>query len=298
MVAEYSSRRLTFPRDKLPAIQGLANTIGRIPNMRYLAGHWRGHRFLESLLWSTEPSAGSYDDAAGPVAPSWSWVSVNGMVASPLDTDLNSFYHDIVLLAEVLRSEMCDGTTIPSAVAPTGVTLLMSARVHSLGDAPGDLFRHRMSSKYPEIALKTEWLSHKLLKPQYSVYNGHKDPWGDRDERPWVNIHLDHHRTTLFDLLFLPSAENDCSTEEWHDIRTRDHRLTIMICLLILRDIRRGDMNSECHAHGLLLKRIGEQEGKPVCERIGRITLDLKFQMHLGIQKSIEDIDRHEVYLV
>lgn len=77
-VSSYSTRRLTFSFDKLPALAGIASRVHDITKDDYLAGHWR--RELErSLFWRVETESGS--GHPGRVkeyrAPSWSWASVN-----------------------------------------------------------------------------------------------------------------------------------------------------------------------------------------------------------------------------
>ncbi|KAL5314570.1 hypothetical protein ACEPPN_017211 [Leptodophora sp. 'Broadleaf-Isolate-01'] len=73
IVEEYSGKDLTFERDKLPAISGVASQFGAAIKSRYLAGLWEGD-LLGSLCWVSiaheiEVKAGTYR------APSWSWAS-------------------------------------------------------------------------------------------------------------------------------------------------------------------------------------------------------------------------------
>ncbi|KAK1705344.1 heterokaryon incompatibility protein-domain-containing protein [Colletotrichum lupini] len=88
LVQNYSSRNLTNPADRLPAIEGMAREFDTLLNGRlgrYLAGLW--HKQLErSLLWR---QGGALDiflpksQKSRPekwVAPSWSWASVQGSV--------------------------------------------------------------------------------------------------------------------------------------------------------------------------------------------------------------------------
>ena len=80
-VEEYSACQLTFAKDKLVALEGLANDLrARVAVYgagldTYLAGIW-----LESLptglMWTTE--AGLYESY---VSPSWSWASIAGQVS-------------------------------------------------------------------------------------------------------------------------------------------------------------------------------------------------------------------------
>lgn len=87
LVTNYSSRALTDPLDKLPAISGLAQSFDKFSNGRngrYLAGLWESHLPL-ALLWRriSIPSLLSRLNSARPtayIAPTWSWASINGTV--------------------------------------------------------------------------------------------------------------------------------------------------------------------------------------------------------------------------
>lgn len=76
VVAEYSSRELTRPRDKLVAIGAVASDLSiAVGQNIYLAGLW-ANTLIHDLLWSTHPHL----DPCRPEerrAPSWSWASVD-----------------------------------------------------------------------------------------------------------------------------------------------------------------------------------------------------------------------------
>lgn len=92
-VAAFSSRELTFSRDKLPALSGIARYIWdpiaaptmmesdgtvseKMLRQEYLAGLWKGdiHR---GLLWRCSPSAAFRQHRA----PSWSWAVMDGKIS-------------------------------------------------------------------------------------------------------------------------------------------------------------------------------------------------------------------------
>jgi len=81
MVEDYSSRHLTRPEDKGPAIQGLANEMKRHIKSPYIAGLWYINLPLDLLWqrapWNTCTRTPSYR------APSWSWLSIDGPVTLP-----------------------------------------------------------------------------------------------------------------------------------------------------------------------------------------------------------------------
>lgn len=76
IVAEYSRRQLTRPRDKLIAIGAVASELSMAMGQNvYLAGLWK-NTLSHDLLWSTHPHL----DPCRPEkqrAPSWSWASVD-----------------------------------------------------------------------------------------------------------------------------------------------------------------------------------------------------------------------------
>ncbi|KAK3381792.1 heterokaryon incompatibility protein-domain-containing protein [Podospora didyma] len=76
IVNRYATCQLTFPRDKLIAISGLAKRVASILQDNYVAGMWR--RNLENeLLWA----AADARQTSRPTeyrAPTWSWTSVDG----------------------------------------------------------------------------------------------------------------------------------------------------------------------------------------------------------------------------
>lgn len=84
LVREYTSRDLSDPKDRLIAISGIAITLGEGSKIPYLAGLWL-RDFPSALLWEIasplDPRPSNYR------APSWSWGSVDGLVAFPTDLD-------------------------------------------------------------------------------------------------------------------------------------------------------------------------------------------------------------------
>jgi len=78
MVIEYSSLNLTFGKDKLPALSGLAKEMQKYRAGKYLAGIWESE-LLTDLLWhviDTKMSSRCYPWRA----PSWSWASVENII--------------------------------------------------------------------------------------------------------------------------------------------------------------------------------------------------------------------------
>jgi hypothetical protein len=76
IVRDYASRQLTFAKDKLPALSGLARHISHTrPGDTYLAGLWKSE-LPSNLLWGVlkgvRPSVYR--------APSWSWAAFDGEI--------------------------------------------------------------------------------------------------------------------------------------------------------------------------------------------------------------------------
>lgn len=91
LVRSYCHRRLTLPKDKLPAISGLAKWMSRGTHRgdKYFAGLWWSH-MPRSLLWYNQLMfPADLKDATRPAtyrAPSWSWASIDSEYFDWLDT--------------------------------------------------------------------------------------------------------------------------------------------------------------------------------------------------------------------
>lgn len=81
IVEQYSSRRTTHEKDKLPALAGLAVRYAQVTGDNYLAGLWR-EDLPFSLMWSRKLTSGRYGSTwpmRKPI-PSWSWTSSDGEI--------------------------------------------------------------------------------------------------------------------------------------------------------------------------------------------------------------------------
>lgn len=82
LIDEYGERSVTSDEDRLPAVAGLARTVGEALQDQYLAGLWKGD-LLEGLLWRSTGvmlSSGLETHLQNVrqrnyVAPSWSWAA-------------------------------------------------------------------------------------------------------------------------------------------------------------------------------------------------------------------------------
>ena len=103
LISEYSRRSLGVELDRLPAIAGIAKQMASPLLGDYLAGIWR-KQLPGALLWSRVRSIHEDTDAEfrRPVeyrAPSWSWPSVLGPIASRGE-GVDAVYEADVLSAE------------------------------------------------------------------------------------------------------------------------------------------------------------------------------------------------------
>ncbi|KAK0718956.1 heterokaryon incompatibility protein-domain-containing protein, partial [Apiosordaria backusii] len=93
MISSYSHRDLSFGKDKLPAISGLAREVQRVTSAKYLAGIWL-HDLTMSLSWlvprvsQIKPYPSIYR------APSFSWASID----SPVSMDAQEYLRGLVSL--------------------------------------------------------------------------------------------------------------------------------------------------------------------------------------------------------
>ncbi|KAJ6788800.1 hypothetical protein PWT90_02803 [Aphanocladium album] len=76
VVEAYSERRLTYPTDRLAALDGLRTELQRKDKQRYLSGLWEG-RLPDQLLWQVAHKLERIEDAPNPLGlPSWTWARV------------------------------------------------------------------------------------------------------------------------------------------------------------------------------------------------------------------------------
>ncbi|KAI0401780.1 heterokaryon incompatibility protein-domain-containing protein [Xylaria palmicola] len=78
MSSEYTSRGLTFQKDKLIAISGLVQKLESGLHLTYMKGVWKEYLHA-SVLWSARTKDLEHLPQVG--APSWSWASRNGPIS-------------------------------------------------------------------------------------------------------------------------------------------------------------------------------------------------------------------------
>ncbi|KAH7346100.1 heterokaryon incompatibility protein-domain-containing protein [Pyrenochaeta sp. MPI-SDFR-AT-0127] len=106
IVHNYSKCKLTFDKDILPALQGVAAEMKPLRNCAYFAGLW-GDNLIFDLLWMAETKSVVQGDKY--LAPSWSWAKSIGAVRWEPQGD--EFHQE----AQVVSVE-----TIPVGLDPMG----------------------------------------------------------------------------------------------------------------------------------------------------------------------------------
>ena len=99
LVHKYTIRNISFAKDKLLAISGLAKLFARTSSLTWAGGIWKEHMPL-TLLWrvyKAETHSSIY------CAPSWSWASIEGLTLLPNREDYDDIGARVV--AEVVHVE-------------------------------------------------------------------------------------------------------------------------------------------------------------------------------------------------
>ncbi len=120
IVYHYSKCQLTFPKDKLPALQGVAARMGKErPAAAYYAGLW-GDNMLYDLLWITDNSPVKRKQEEYR-APSWSWARSTAAVRwEPQDTNFHP------------EAEVVSVQTTPAGLDPMGEVTAGSLRIEGI----------------------------------------------------------------------------------------------------------------------------------------------------------------------
>ncbi|KAL9112364.1 MAG: hypothetical protein Q9187_007780, partial [Circinaria calcarea] len=113
IVLDYTRRDLTFEKDKLAAIAGIASVIQRKISVPYIAGMWNFRFFIEyELCWEAKTQA----NCRAPFrprdyrAPTWSWASIEGSISYTYMTDYDVTGDTQLAYVEDAKIETVDGT--------------------------------------------------------------------------------------------------------------------------------------------------------------------------------------------
>lgn len=124
VVHNYSSRALTFPKDKFNALSGVSQLFAATFNATFNAGLWTTD-LAKQLIWMVET-----DPSLRPTyqAPTWSWASIEGRVALPagLGNDFDVFVtvQDISVDSTTPFGPVKDGRLVLRSRAPLRVSVV------------------------------------------------------------------------------------------------------------------------------------------------------------------------------
>ncbi|KZL87609.1 heterokaryon incompatibility protein, partial [Colletotrichum incanum] len=125
IVSEFSTRRLSYGLDKLPALSGLASVIHEKTGSSYVAGLWKDN-FVRDLNWySPARTLDRLDDAnvkatEGYCAPTYSWASANGLIDFFRGSFAVSHPGTPPSIQWIPRSSLVDAKTVVDGSNPLG----------------------------------------------------------------------------------------------------------------------------------------------------------------------------------
>ena len=113
IVLDYTSRSLTYEKDKLAAISGLASVFQSKIETQYIAGMWNFRFYIEyELCWTVGKQANGQLPYRPKEyrAPSWSWASVEGKISYSYKTDYDITGDTQLSFVERAEIQTIDGT--------------------------------------------------------------------------------------------------------------------------------------------------------------------------------------------
>jgi hypothetical protein len=161
ILRRYSSRNLTKPSDKLPALSGLAHEYQMKWGDEYLAGLWRKDLW-KSLLWRRNEEYTLPEPKRPPEyrAPSWSWASMDGRI------EFDTVFHDLGSVVDIISASttlsgkdplgQVSGGTIELRAVVVKMDLNgyipkhLEIRLQKIYDVPGEI--------RPETPPRDQWL--------------------------------------------------------------------------------------------------------------------------------------------
>lgn len=135
LIPTYSRGKLSYAKDKLIAVHGVATRMNTNKEGRYIAGLWE-EILPELLLWRVS-DPGSRPDVHQ--APSWSWAAVNGTVEQAITWGIWKQDHRFVSIVERVHQ-----------ISPLGTIMQVQAELHVRGALfPATLVPSRASKTLP-----------------------------------------------------------------------------------------------------------------------------------------------------
>jgi hypothetical protein len=178
IVEQYSTRELTMPGDKLPAISGIASKIRKATHSEYIAGLWKSNLAFD-LLWQRTvptPTDGHSHALETWRAPSFSWSSLDAPV---------TYYTSDEVERETSRSNV---SLVSSTVIPTGLNAL-----GAVSDASLTLRGPTLTATLSGRSTSNSWRYVLIIRGTSAIQIAHdcclvKSRWGssDADGEQWT----------------------------------------------------------------------------------------------------------------
>jgi hypothetical protein len=162
-VRDYSCTDLTFAKDRLMALSGIANVVRAALRERYIAGLWivagsnNWHSQLpEQLGWKVVDGKRSDGTASRRFkeycAPSWSWASVDGVIEMKTRVNQNRDYQACVQSVDIeLENDSNETGRVQAGSNLVVKGVLLTVRLHQLLHDPIHFVWQ------PDPTLKTAW---------------------------------------------------------------------------------------------------------------------------------------------
>jgi hypothetical protein len=99
IITQYTERQLKDPEDRLPALTGITTELQKVWRDSHIYGHWE-RWFIQLLAWC-KPNKARTRERHIKRAPSWSWVSVDGIIGFPATMDIEDAKIEILTAAKV-----------------------------------------------------------------------------------------------------------------------------------------------------------------------------------------------------
>jgi Heterokaryon incompatibility protein (HET)/Ankyrin repeats (many copies) len=177
IISAYTARKLTKLSDRVPAIQGLCDTIGMRIEDRTIDGIWTGRYLLPSLLWATKRPGirnGNF--------PSWSWAS------SEAASDFIAEEREAVTWEPTYAEISAGNPSLSGSKAFAELHIRSTIRRYPRNfrfwryDNMRFSFYWSHAMSYPSEKLKK--MSSKRLREELCVINGSKDRMRHENEQP------------------------------------------------------------------------------------------------------------------
>ncbi|CAN9146126.1 unnamed protein product [Alternaria alternata] len=124
LVRDYTSRGITYSKDKFPAISGVMTVLRRMTDDMSYAGLWK-RNFLKWLLWIPKHDLAPFKRPDNWVAPSWSFISGDG----PVDYSLGALSYNMNASLREFCATLEECSVTPKGLNPLGELTAGFARI-------------------------------------------------------------------------------------------------------------------------------------------------------------------------